>query len=175
MLEVKVTLEIPGVPEALNHLADAIASQELGCKSGKAMDAINKRLTAAMDAAEVEAPVAQPAPAQTAAAAPASTAPEPVQTPAAPFAPIQTAPAPAPQPQPTPAPTAQPAPAPAQAPAKKYTRDEIAHAGSALVSQGKMPQLLALLNKYGVQSVVQLDPNKYDEFVADLKALGAAL
>ena len=38
-----------------------------------------------------------------------------------------------------------------------------------------MPQLLALLNKYGVQSVVQLDPNKYDEFVADLKALGAAL
>lgn len=168
MLEVKVTLEIPGVPEALDRLADAIASQGCKCKpDAKAADP----LTAAMDAAKVEAPVAQPAPTQTAAAAPA--APEPVQTPAAPSAPIQTAPASAPAPQPTPAPTAQPAPAPASA--KKYTRDEIAHAGSALVSQGKMPQLLALLNKYGVQSVVQLDPNKYDEFVADLKALGAAL
>lgn len=178
MIEVKVTLEIPGVPEALNHLADAIASQDLGCKSGKAMDAINKRLTAAMDAAKVEVPVAQPAPAQTATAAPvAPAAPEPVQTPAAPFAPTQAAPAsaPTPAPQPTPAPAAQPAPAPAQAPAKKYTRDEIAHAGSALVSQGKMPQLLALLNKYGVQSVVQLDPNKYDAFASDLRALGAAL
>lgn len=172
MLEVKVTLEIPGVPEALNHLADAIASQDLGCKSGKAMDAINKRLTAAMDAAKVEVPVAQPAPAQTATAAPAPAAPEPVQTPA-PAAPAS-APMPAPAPQPTPAPTAQPA-APAPAPAKKYTRDEIALAGSAIVSKGKMPELLALLNKYGVQSVVQLDPNKYDAFAADLRALGAAL
>lgn len=190
MLEVKVTLEIPGVPEALNRLADAIASQDCGCKSGKAMDAINERLTAAMNAAETAAPAqipVQPVPAQTAVAptpAPAP-APAPVQavapTPAAqtPAVPVQT-PAVQPMPAQTPAGVApQPAPAPvpaAPAPAaKKYTRDEIAKAGSVLASQGKIPELLALLNKYGVQSVVQLDPGKYDAFAGDLRALGAAL
>ena len=189
MLEVKVTLEIPGVPEALSRLADAIASQDLGCKSGKAMDAINKRLTAAMNAAEVEsAPAApvQPAPAQTAiaptpspvqAAAPAPTPAPAAQTPAAPVQTPAVQPMPAqapagvaPQPAPAPTPTASAAPA-----AKKYTRDEIAKAGSVLASQGKIPELLALLNKYGVQSVVQLDPGKYDAFANDLRALGAAL
>ena len=198
MLEVKVTLEIPGVPEALSRLADAIASRDLGCKSGKAMDAINKRLTAAMNAAEVEpAPAAQipvqPAPAQTAiaptpspaapvqAAAPAPTPAPAAQTPAAPVQTPAVQPMPAqapagvaPQPAPAPTPTASAAPAPAPA-AKKYTRDEIAKAGSVLASQGKIPELLALLNKYGVQSVVQLDPGKYDAFANDLRALGAAL
>ena len=191
MLEVKVTLEIPGVPEALSRLADAIASQDLGCKSGKAMDAINKRLTAAMNAAEVEpAPAAQipvqPAPAQTAIAptpAPAApvqaAAPAPTPAPAAqtPAAPVQT---PAVQPMPAQAPAGvapqpTPAPMPAAPAAKKYTRDEIAKAGSVLASQGKIPELLALLNKYGVQSVVQLSPDKYDAFAGDLRALGAAL
>ena len=173
MLEVKVTLEIPGVPEALDRLADAIASQNCGCKPGKAMDAINERLTAAMNAAETAAPAqipVQPAPAQTAIAP--TPAPAPVQAaapapaPAAPVAPVQT-----PAVQPMPAPTPMPA-APA---AKKYTRDEIAKAGSVLASQGKIPELLALLNKYGVQSVVQLSPDKYDAFAGDLRALGAAL
>lgn len=189
MLEVKVTLEIPGVPEALDRLADAIASQNCGCKPGKAMDAINERLTAAMNAAETAAPAApvQPAPVQAVTVAPAP-APAPVQAAAlapapAPVAPIQTpavqpmpAQAPAgvaPQPAPAPMPAA---PAPAAAPAtKKYTRDEIAKAGSVLASQGKIPELLALLNKYGVQSVVQLSPDKYDAFAGDLRALGAAL
>lgn len=188
MLEVKVTLEIPGVPEALNRLADAIASQNCGCKSGKAMDAINKRLTAAMNAAETAAPAQipiQPAPAQTAVAP--TPAPAPVQAAAptpAPVAPVQTpavpAQTPAVQPMPAQAPAGvapQPAPAlmPAAPAAKKYTRDEIAKAGSVLASQGKIPELLALLNKYGVQSVVQLDPGKYDAFANDLRALGAAL
>lgn len=185
MLEVKVTLEIPGVPEALNRLADAIASQDRGCKSGKAMDAINERLTAAMNAAETAAPAQipiQPAPAQTAVAP--TPAPAPVQAAAptpAPAAPIQTpvvpAQTPAVQSMPAQAPAGvapQPAPAPMPA-AKKYTRDEIAKAGSVLASQGKIPELLALLNKYGVQSVVQLDPGKYDAFANDLRTLGAAL
>ena len=187
MLEVKVTLEIPGLPEALSLLADAIASQDLGCKSGKAMDAINKRLTATMDATKVEpaaAPVqtASVAPVQAAAPTPASapvpvapvqTTAVPAQTPAVQPMPAQAPAGVAPQPAPAPMPAA---PAPAAAPAaKKYTRDEIAKAGSVLASQGKIPELLALLNKYGVQSVVQLDPGKYDAFANDLRALGAAL
>lgn len=175
MLEVKVTLEIPGVPEALNRLADAIASQDCGCKSGKAMDAINERLTAAMNAAETAAPAqipVQPAPAQAAIAPTPAPAPvAPAQTPAVQPMPAQAPAGVAPQPAPAPMPAAAPA-APA---AKKYTRDEIAKAGSVLASQGKIPELLALLNKYGVQSVVQLSPDKYDAFANDLRALGAAL
>ena len=175
MLEVKVTLEIPGVPEALNRLADAIASQDCGCKSGKAMDAINERLTAAMNAAETAAPAqipVQPAPAQAAIAPTPAPAPvAPAQTPAVQPMPAQAPAGVAPQPAPAPMPAAAPA-APA---AKKYTRDEIAKAGSVLASQGTIPELLALLNKYGVQSVVQLSPDKYDAFANDLRALGAAL
>ena len=72
------------------------------------------------------------------------------------------------------APTPTPAPAPATN-AKKYTREEIAKAGSALVTQNKMPELLALLQKHGVASVAQLKPEQYDAFAADLIALGAAL
>lgn len=168
MLEVKVTLEIPGVPEALNRLADALALRNCGFVSRKATDAINERLTAAMDAAQAPAPVT-PAPTPAPVVAQAS-APAPVATPE-----IHPTPAPAPV-APAPTPEIQPTPAPAPAPAaKKYTRDEIAHAGSALVSQGKMQELIALLGKYGVQSVAQLGADKYDAFAADLKALGAAL
>ena len=177
MFEVKVTLEIPGVPEALDRLADAIASQNCGCKSGKAADPINERLTAAMNAAETAAPAqipVQPAPAPVQAAAPTPVPAAPVRTPAAP---VQT-PAAQPMPAQTPAgvaPQSAPAPMSAAPAAKKYTRDEIAKAGSVLASQGKIPELLALLNKYGVQSVVQLSPDKYDAFAGDLRALGAAL
>lgn len=179
MLEVKVTLEIPGVPEALSRLADAIASQN--CKRNpdtKAVDPINERLTAVMNAAEVKPEPAalttqiQPTPVQAAAVAPT-----PAQTPAVQPMPAQAPTGVAPQPASAPMPAASaPAPAPAPVPAaKKYTRDEIAKAGSVLASQGKIPELLALLNKYGVQSVVQLDPSKYDAFAGDLRALGAAL
>lgn len=86
-------------------------------------------------------------------------------------APVQTAP--------TPAPVAAPAPAPAPAvpvtTAPTYTLDQIAKAGASLVDAGKMEQLLALLAKYGVQAVTQLQPDQYGVFATELRTLGAQL
>lgn len=106
---------------------------------------------------------------------PVVTKAEPVQ--AAPVAPV-----PAPQPVPTaaPMPTPTPAPQPVQQAApepqqKAITIDMLAAAGAPLVDQGKMQQLMALLNKYGVQAITQLTPDKYDAFAADLRAIGAQI
>lgn len=102
-------------------------------------------------------------------AAPAAT-PAPVSSsPAAPVMPAPTAPATSPA---MPAPTA-PAAAPTAAPA--YTTEQIAKAGADLVQAGKMPQLMALLQQYGVQAVTQLRPEQYGEFATALRGLGAQL
>lgn len=66
----------------------------------------------------------------------------------------------------------QAAPEPQQ---KAITIDMLAAAGAPLVDQGKMQQLMALLNKYGVQAITQLTPDKYDAFAADLRAIGAQI
>ena len=89
---------------------------------------------------------------------------KPVETPV-------TAPAVAPVPTVT-APT--PAPAPAPAPTEKvYTFADISAAGSALLEQNKMPQLMALLAQFGVQAVTQLKPEQYPGVAAGLRELGA--
>ena len=95
--------------------------------------------------------------------------------------------------QPTPASVATPTPAPAPAApaqtvaptnpaptvpvttAPTYTLDQIAKAGASLVNAGKMEQLLALLAKYGVQAVTQLQPDQYGVFATELRTLGAQL
>lgn len=71
----------------------------------------------------------------------------------------------------------EPAPVPVTpAPAEKtYTVDELATAGAALIDQGKMPQLLNLLEEFGVQAVTQLNSSVYPAFAAKMKALGADL
>lgn len=117
-----------------------------------------------------------------------SAAPVPVEAPAAaPTPAVDPAPAPVPPAVPA-APTAAPA-APATAPAapaapvtpaapatpKTYTLDEIARAGSALVDQGKMNDIMALMGKYGVEAITQLKDADYPAFVEDLRAMGAAI
>lgn len=74
------------------------------------------------------------------------------------------------------APAAQPAPStvvPTAAP--RYTLDMIAAAGSALIDAGKMEQLMQLLGKFGVASLVELTPDRYGAVAAELRALGAAI
>lgn len=56
---------------------------------------------------------------------------------------------------------------------KKYTLEELSNAGARLVDAGKMPQIMQLINKYGVQAINQLNPAVYGEFAKDLIALGA--
>lgn len=132
-----------------------------------ALEQLLPHLAAFMDSAATPAP-ASATPAATP-ATPAAT-PAPVSSsPAAPVMPAPTAPATSPA---MPAPTA-PAAAPTAAPA--YTTEQIAKAGADLVQAGKMPQLMALLQQYGVQAVTQLRPEQYGEFATALRGLGAQL
>lgn len=159
MFEVKVTVEIPGLPEAINALANAVS------KTPTAPVQAVSATPAPVIPAPVEAPVAQ-APAPVAAPAPA-----PVAAPAPVPAANPTAPAPVP-----PATTAQTYPATtATSPseAKPVTLDDLGRAGATLIDAGKMPQLIALLGKYGVQAVTQLQPAQFGAFADELRALGA--
>lgn len=160
MMELKVTVVLPGLPEAINNLANVLMNQAQTIK----MTAQQTVIPAAPNSEPVQpvpAPVAEPA---------VEATPAPVVEPT-----VEAAPAPVAAPAVEEAAAIPPTPAVDPTPTKKYTREEIANAGSALVTQGKMNDLLALLQKYGVQSITQLDPNQYNVFAADLKALGAAL
>jgi len=61
------------------------------------------------------------------------------------------------------------------APAPTFTLEQISRAGVQLVDAGKLPQLMGLLNKYGVQAVTQLDPGTYGAVATELRALGAQI
>lgn len=115
---------------------------------------------------QMPAPATGPAPAMPQTPGPA---PAPVTPPPAPAAPV-TPPAPAPAPAPQTA-----APVMPVAGAPTYTLDQISKAGAALVDAGKMEPLLALLTKYGVQAITQLQPAQYGVFATELRALGAQI
>lgn len=151
MFEMKINVEVTAteIVSAINNLADVIG------KIGTPV------ITSIVTKAE---PV-NPEPVQQAAPQPAPVAP--VQKPQ----PVPTA-APMPTPTPAPQPVQQAAPEPQQ---KAITIDMLAAAGAPLVDQGKMPQLMALLAKYGVQAITQLTPDKYDAFATDLRAIGAQI
>ena len=141
------------------------------------LKAIDK-LTTALEKNAVNISVSQDTPAPV----PPVTMP-PVTMPPATVVPTQPTPAPVATPTPAPAPVAlaqtaaptNPAPAVPVTTAPTYTLDQIAKAGASLVDAGKMEQLLALLAKYGVQAVTQLQPDQYGVFATELRTLGAQL
>ena len=90
----------------------------------------------------------------------------PVTTPPVSVVPIQPIPAPAPT---------DPAPTVPVTTTTTYTLDQIAKAGASLVDAGKMEQLLALLEKFGVQAITQLSSEQYGAFATELRALGAQI
>ena len=149
MFEIKMTIEIPGLPEALNALAGVIGKQpEFVChQHGGNNHHIDNAGVVNVDFLAAPAPVA------------------PVVNPTTPVQPTA----------PTTAPTTAAPTAPVAAPAESYTVEELSRAGAALIDAGKMPQLLALLGKFGVQAVTQLPKEAYSAFGAELKALGAQL
>lgn len=146
------------------------------------LKAIDK-LTTALEKNAVNISVPQDTPVPVApVSAPVTPAPvPPVTTPPATVVPTQPTPAPVATPAPAPAAPAQtvaptnPAPAVPVTTAPTYTLDQIAKAGASLVDAGKMEQLLALLAKYGVQAVTQLQPDQYGVFATELRTLGAQL
>lgn len=159
MIEIKVTVEIPGIAEAINNLAQAIAE-----KKPVAVEAVAQEAPAV----QVSAPVAPVAPVA------ASVAPvAPVQPP------VQTAPAPAPvaptAASVTPTATVASAPAQQQAPtaAKRITLDDLSLAGAKLVDAGKMDALINALQNFGVAAITLLHEDQYASFADCLRSLGA--
>lgn len=153
MIEIKVTVDIPGIAEAINNLAQAIAEKK----------------PVAVEAVKQEAPIVQ--------------ASAPVAAPVAPVAPVhppvQTASAPAPV---APAavsvtPTATTASAPAQqqapVPAKRITLDDLSLAGAKLVDAGKMDALINALRNFGVAAITLLHEDQYASFADCLRSMGA--
>lgn len=194
MTEFKLTIEAPELANAITALADAIANRPLAATAEKPATRTRTKKNAETPAAPAAVqPVEQPAPVQNNSdAAAASTAPAQLPQQAAPAPvipyPVQAvvAPATAPQPAsvaiPSPAPAQpaapvqmpQPAPvAPAAPAAPAFTPEMIANAGANLLERGLMPQLMGLLQKFGVQAVTQLRQDQYPAFAAELRALGA--
>ena len=163
MMELKITVLLPGMPEAINRLADAISGNQIPTQApAKLIE---------------EKPVSNDTP-----AVPNNPAPVPNNAPAVPnnvtAFPTQTV---APTSSAAPA-TASPAVAPAAATApasapagREYNLDELARAAAVLMDNGKMAELAALVQKYGVPSLMQLDKSHYNAFAEDLKRLGAVL
>lgn len=123
----------------------------------------------------------QPAPVAPTGQAPTAA---PVQTAAQPVPPAPAAPAPIQQPPVTPppaqsAPVQQPAPAaqplPTTAVAREYTQDQISLAMAGLVSQGKQPEIMALIQSFGVSSLVELPKEQYGALAVKLREMGAQI
>ena len=106
----------------------------------------------------------------------ASTAPT-GQVPAVP--PGQTVAQPAPAAPAQPAPVQQPAPGPQPLPttavAQEYTQDQISVAMAGLVSQGKQPEIMALIQGFGVNSLVELPKEQYGALAVKLREMGAQI
>lgn len=160
MLEARLTIEAPTLAAAMERLAQAIAQGHTGAPSAPVPPPMPAQAAAA-------APTAHPAPAPTPAAAPVAPAPAPVA--AAPVSGPQAA-------LPGSVPAAAPIAAPV-APAPTYTVEQIGKAGADLATQapGKMPELLALLQKYGARAITELKPEQLGAFATELRGLGAKL
>ena len=164
MLEAKITIACPDLALAASALAAAINFRTPG--------------------AEPKAPAPGQTPAPAAPAQSPMPAPAPVSAPPAPTyaAPANSPvyhPTPVPAPRFTPAiPAATPAPAPVQAAptsAPTYTSDQLTKAGADLAQAGKMPQLMGLLQQFGIQAITQLPPEQYGAMATALRGLGAQL
>lgn len=152
MIEVKVTVELPGIPDALNNLARAIADSRNAVTAKLVPAPVEQPVPAPVTL--VEQPVPAPAPAPVAQPVPAPATPAPV-----PVAPVT---------QPTAVQPSVPSPV-AEAP---VTQHALSVAGAKLVDMGKMDAVVNLLKQYGVVAITQLKEDQYASFAANLRGLG---
>lgn len=155
----QIVITAPGLEAAIKGLTEAIVksgASEVTIPAGTAMQITGVQSVAAPAlAAQSVTQQAAPAPAPVASTAPQAAAPAPVA-------------------QLTHA-TQQAVPAPVAPTAQGITLDAIVQAGARLVEAGQMNQVIALLGKYGVQAVNQIQPPQYEAFAAELRALGAQI
>ena len=185
-MDVTVNINAPAIVEAINKLTETFSAVLTRVQIPQAIEVVNAQpaqIAQNESTAPIQAQQTAPSNVATPAANVAQSAPQPTQT-----APIQqTAPAPVAtaqaQPQiqqatPTPAAVAQqtapttPAPAPA---IDEAYRSRVCTAAARLVEQGKMAEMLALLQNFGAPSVVHLTAEQLPEFAAKITALGAVI
>ena len=153
MLEIKVIVQLPGIPEAINNLAKSLCDTTHE-KAETPVEVVPEK--------KAEAPVSF----------------EPCfigdVPPDEPENPTEEQPQQASAPMDAPGATLD---VPAPVPAKEYTFNQISRAGANLCTDlAKMEQLVNLLNtKYGVQAITMIDKSRYAELADDLIALGATI
>ena len=191
MLEVKITVELPGIPEALTKLAEAMLANANAKTAEGLANLIGGGVPAVYPTTDGNAPDPIPFPEMSGEPAPAepkrkrvskkATAVErPEDAP-----PMAEVPQTAAEPEQAEAPAvteaatqAEAAPAPEATPevnTPKYDIDMLSRAGTALLDKGGMNNLLALLAEFGVQSMMELKPEQYPAFAAKMKEIGADL
>lgn len=101
----------------------------------------------------------------------------PVQTVAqpAPASPVQQTPVTQSPAQPASVQQPAPQPLPTTAVAQEYTQDQISVAMAGLVSQGKQPEIMALIQGFGVNSLVELPKEQYGALAVKLREMGAQI
>lgn len=154
----QIVITAPGLEAAIKGLTEAIVksgASEVTIPADTAMQITGvQSIVAPAPAAQSVTQQVAPAPAPVASTAPQAAAPAPVAV-------TQT--------------TQQAVPAPVAPTAQGITLDAIVQAGARLVEAGQMNQVIALLGKYGVQAVNQIQPPQYEAFAAELRALGAQI
>ena len=145
MFEGKLTIEVPGLAAALEHLAAAIACRE--------------QTPPAAPVTPPAAPLGDPAP------DPAPAAAVPTSETAAPINPTQT---PGCVPGPGPAPVAPP-------PSYTHEQVGKAGADLIAANPAKMQELMSLLQQFSVPAITALKPEQLGAFATALRGLGAEI
>lgn len=165
MIEIKFKGDLKDVITEIVNFRDAL-NAPLNPNLDSAGASQNATPSASVNSAANVVPAHEPSPQVTPAEAPAAPAPatEPItleSTPNTPEIPKATPDAPV---------AAVPV-----APAKEYSLDELLTATAPLMDAGKIADLQALMQKYGVASMMEIPKEKYGELATDLRALGAKL
>lgn len=66
-------------------------------------------------------------------------------------------------------------PVPTTAMAQEYTLEQLQVAAAGLSSMGKMPQVMGILQQFGIQAMTELPKERYGEFATALREAGAQI
>lgn len=174
MIEIKFKGDLKDVITEIVNFRDAL-NAPLNPNLDSAGASQNATPSAAVNSAANVVPAHEPSPQVTPAEAPAAPAPAVEKaTPAPATEPITLESTPDTPEIPKATPDAPVAAVPV-APAKEYSLDELLTATAPLMDAGKIADLQALMQKYGVASMMEIPKEKYGELATDLRALGAKL
>lgn len=174
MIEIKFKGDLKDVITEIVNFRDAL-NAPLNPNLDSAGASQNATPSASVNSAANVVPAHEPSPQVTPAEAPAAPAPAVEKaTPAPATEPITRESTPNTPEIPKATPDAPVAAVPV-APAKEYSLDELLTATAPLMDDGKIADLQALMQKYGVASMMEIPKEKYGELATDLRALGAKL